>query len=114
MAQDGDVMATTINDERQVKGGRRRMGRNEQIAWDLVTTAWGSPTDPVVTLWDVTGTELEDVSATNLSGTASVAGDTITTPYVLGLTPGRLYRLEVQFTCSGNVFEPYVEIQAER
>lgn len=114
MAQDGDKM-TTVNDERQVKGGRRRMGRNEQIAWNLVTTAWGSnPTDPVVTLWDLSGAEPEDVSATLLSGTASVDGDTITTPYVLGLTPGRLYRLEVQFTCSGNVFEPYVEIQAER
>ncbi len=108
-------MAGIVNDERQVKGGRRRMGRNEQIAWQVVTSAWGSsPESPACRLWDVTDNDWTDVSADCLAGSASTDGDMVTTPYVVGLTPGHLYRLEVQFTCSGNVFEAYLEIQGEQ
>lgn len=99
---------------RQVREGRLVQGEDEQIAYAITTTPWGS--DPVVvavTLYDITDGQRTDVSDTKLSGSSSATGDVITTPYVLGLTPGSLYRLEVAFECSGNIFECYVEILGE-
>lgn len=100
---------------REVKEGRLAQGVDERIAYTITTTPWGSsPSSPVVKLFDVVGTTRTDVSSTCLTGAASVAGDVVTTPTVHGLTDGHLYRLEVQFTISGNVFEAYAEIQAEQ
>lgn len=88
-----------------------RQGKDEQIAYTLTTTPWGSsPSSPVVTIYDQTGT---DVSTTNLSGSASAAGDVVTTPKVISLTAGKRYRLEIKFTSGGNVFEVYGYILGE-
>jgi hypothetical protein len=48
-----------------------------------------------------------------LSGSASVAGDVITTPVVKSLVAGTQYRLEIKFTVSGNIFEAFGFIDAE-
>ena len=86
-------------------------GKDERVAYALTTTQWGSgPTDVTVKIFDGSGT---DVSATCLSGTASVAGDIITTPLVVSLTSGVIYRLEIMFTVDGNDLEPYCLIIAE-
>lgn len=99
---------------REVVEGRLQQGEDEQIAYTITTTPWGSsPSSPVVKLYAVTRGERTDVSATKLSGSATVNGDVVMTPLVLGLSAGTLYRLEVKFTISGNVFECYVEIQGE-
>lgn len=103
--------------------GRWPQGRNEQLSYRVDTEPWGgSPTSPVVTLWDVTAGVAEDnwyqigtitdVSATNLAGAAVVSGNYVDTPVVYGLTPGHLYRLEVRWTkiSTSNVFEAYGEI----
>lgn len=83
-------------------------GVDEQIAYALATTPWGSsPTSPAVILKDRSGT---DVSATYLSGTPTVSGNVITTPTVQSLVAGSQYRLEIQFTVSGNVEETWADI----
>ena len=89
-------------------------GKDEQIAYKLTTTPWGStPSSVAVALYDVTTEADTDVSATSLSGTAGVSGDVITTPVVKLLTAGNIYRLEIKFTVNSNVTEAFAYIMAE-
>ncbi len=87
-------------------------GKDETIAYTLTTTPWGSsPGSVAVVIYDyATGTY---TTSTNLSGSASVNGDIITTPAVTALLAGHQYRLEIKFTCSGNIFEARCIINAE-
>jgi hypothetical protein len=99
---------------RQVKEGLLHQGEDEQIAYQITTTPWGSsPTSVAVVAKDVSA-NYADVSATVLSGTASATGDVITLPLLKSLTRDHIYRIEVKFTCSGNVFECYVLVLGER
>lgn len=99
---------------RMVKEGRLVQGEDEQIAYQVTTTPWGSnPSSASTKLYDITLNTRTDVTATKLSGSTTIDGDVVTTPYVLSLTAGHLYRLEIAFTCSGNIFECYVEIMGE-
>jgi hypothetical protein len=105
--------------KRAVKEGRQLQGTDERIAYTLTTTPWGtSPGSLVVKIFDITAgtasTLRVDKTTTMLSGAASALGDVITTPLVIGLTPGQLYRMEIQFVCAGNTFEAYVDILAEQ
>ena len=98
---------------REVREGRMPQGVDEQIAYRITTTPWGtSPSSPAVVAKDRSAAD-SDVSATVLSGSPSVAGDVVTTPLVRSLTEGHLYRIEVRFTCSGNVFEAWFEVMGE-
>ena len=100
--------------KREVVEGRLAQGVDEQIAYTITTTPWGSsPGTLSVKAYDVTSS-LTDVSTTVLSGAASAVGDVITTPTVKSLTEAHLYRIEVKFTCAGNIYECYFEIHAER
>jgi hypothetical protein len=95
-------------------GNTLYQGNDESIVYSITTTSWGStPVVVAVKAYDVTGGTREDVTDTVLSGSSSVDGDVITLPAVGGLTPGKMYRIEVQFTSGGNTFEPYIEIIAE-
>lgn len=99
---------------RAVKEGPLVQGEDEEIAYNITTTPWGSsPTSPAVKAYDVDN-DYNDVSSTVLSGSPSVVGDVITTPVVKALTAGITYRIEVEFTCAGNVFECYLVIKGER
>lgn len=96
---------------REIKESPLKQGTDEQIAYSLTTTPWGSdPSSPSVAIYDESGT---DLSLTNLSGSASVSGDVVTTPKVLGLTAGVRYRLEIKFTSGGNIYEAYAYIKGE-
>lgn len=97
---------------RKIKESPIRQGEDEQIAYNLTTTPWGSsPTSLSVAL--KTLPDLTDVSSTHLSGSASAVGDVITTPVVSGLEAGKTYRMEIKFTVSGNVMEAWAVIEAE-
>ena len=86
-------------------------GVDEEAAYTVDTSTWGgSPSAVSVVLKDSNG---DDVSSTNLSGSASVSGDIITTPVVKSLTADSRYRLEVKFTSSGNILEAYGYIYGE-
>lgn len=99
--------------KREVIGGKRVQGIDESIAYTLTTTPWGStPTSISVKAYETPA--MTDVSATVLSGSASVTGDVITLPLLGNLVEGQEYRVEVKFTCSGNIFEAYFFVEAER
>ena len=96
---------------RKIKESPWAQGRDERIAYLINTAPWGGgPTNPQVILL---GPEGEDVSETNLNGTTMVAGDVITTPLVVGLVPGRKYRLKVRWERAGNTLEAWGEILGE-
>jgi len=99
---------------REVKESKLLQGADEKIAYQLTTTPWGStPTSVSVKCYDVTTGARTDVSSTNLSGSATVAGDVITCPTLQSLTAGSWYRLEIQFVSGGNTWEAYAIIHAE-
>lgn len=101
------------NFRREFKESPWNQGENESKAYSWTTTTWAStPASVVVTLKDVTENG-KDVSATNLSGSNSVAGDVITTKNVTGLTAGHRYRFEIQFQAGGNTYEGFGFIDAE-
>lgn len=101
----------SLRSDRMVQESPVHQGHEERIARSLNTTPWGpNPTDVEVKIYDMTGV---DLSATCLSGSPSVAGNVITTPFVVNLTAGKVYRLEVMFTTGGNVLSPFCYIIGE-
>ena len=96
---------------RKFKESPLYQGTDEQIAYRLTTTPWGSsPTSPTVVIKDQNGV---DVSSACLSGIPSVSSDYITTPLVVSLVPGIKYRLEIKFNISDNIVEAWGEIWGE-
>jgi hypothetical protein len=82
-------------------------GKDESIAYTIDTTPWGgSASSPSVTIWQGS----TNMSSTNLSGSATVSSDVITTPLVTSLIAGKRYLLKVQWTSGGNTLEAYAEI----
>ena len=105
-------MATNI---RKIKEGLQYQGADETIVYTLTTTPWGtSPSSTSAKIYEVTVHTFTDKTSTNMTGSTSVTGDVITLPAIASLVDGTLYRVEVQFTCSGNIFEAYADLQAER
>ncbi len=103
--------------KREINESPLQQGADERIAYLLTTTPWGtSPASPEVKLYsqNVSTGALTDVSTTNLTGTASAAGDVITTPLVIGLSDGTRYRMEIKFVCGGNTFEAFGWIEGVR
>jgi hypothetical protein len=99
---------------REVIEGKQVQGVDETIVYTLTTTPWGStPTSLAVTAYDVTYPQRTDVGTTVLTGSASATGDVITLPALHALTAGHQYRIEIKFTCSGNIFEAYLLVDAE-
>lgn len=91
-----------------------KQGADEEIAYQLTTTNWGSsPSSVSVKAYDMSDS-FADVTSTILSGSASVASDVITLPVVLDLTAGNKYRIEIMFTTGGNVLECYFELEGMR
>jgi len=97
----------------QVKEIDLKQGVDEEIAYTLTTTPWGStPSDVAVTAYE--GSSFTVVTSTVLSGSPSINGDVITTPVVKSLTAGKAYRIEIKFTVGGNIMECYFELEAKR
>jgi putative transposon-encoded protein len=107
-------------DTREIREGIQEQGVEEEIVYTLTTTPWGtSPGTIVPKVYtvdeSVTPPTYTDVTATVMpSGSASASGDVITLPKVKSMTVDLLYRVEIKFTCSGNVFEPYAYIRCRR
>jgi hypothetical protein len=98
---------------REIKESPWEQGVEESRPYILDTSPWGgSPSSPVVKLYY--DSDLTDVSLTNLSGSASIAGDNITTPVVTGLAEDILYRLEIKFVTNGRTEECYGFIWGKR
>ena len=106
---------------RQVIQSPIDQGADEDIVYQITTTPWGSsPGSSSAKIYSYAGDDendtasYTDVTSTNMTGAASESGDVVTLPAIDALVAGSKYRVEVQFTCSGNVFEPYFWIHAER
>lgn len=100
---------------REVVEGRQAQGANEQVAYAITTTPWGSsPSSATFKLYDITADAWEDVTTAKTSGSVGTSGNVITSPLVISLVAGRLYRGVFQFVASGNTFEAWVEILGER
>ena len=100
---------------REIKEGLQYQGADETIVYTLTTTPWGStPSSTAAKIYAVDGDTLTDKTTTQMTGATSVTGDIITLPTIKSLVAGTLYRVEIVFTCSGNVFEAFAELQAER
>ena len=99
---------------REVREGLQTQGEDEQIAYSITTTPWGSDPSSVAVVVKDESAAFADVTDTVTSGSASANGDVITTPIIKSLTAGRTYRVEVKFAAGANVFECYFRIRAER
>lgn len=104
---------------RRIQQGQQSQGSREQIAYALTTTPWGaSPNTVQVTVYDVTAARGDDnwtdVTATTTSGVVGIVGDVITTPLIIDLTPGHLYRVEIAFRTGAQRFVAWMEIRGER
>jgi len=83
--------------DREVPESPVEQGAGEKVKYtfDFATWGIGSPVNPTLTIWDVTGDVREDVTATALpSGAPSVAGSVVTTPLVQSLVAGHQYRMD--------------------
>lgn len=86
-------------------------GADERIAYSFDFTNWGTPTTPTVTIIDIdTGSS---VSSTCLTGTASIAGNTVITPIVHTLEAEHRYKLTCKVVIGANTQSAYVEIVGE-
>lgn len=89
-------------------------GVNEKVYYQLTTTNWGvAPVSVAVHTVDVTANHA-DVSQEVQTGDPTIEGDTITLPEISNLKAGHVYRVAVQFSTGGNVFEPYFVVYATR
>lgn len=98
---------------RRVKDSPVTQGIDEVIKdYEFDFADWGTPSSPVCTLYDVTA-GFVDVSATCLSGSASVSGTVVTAKTVSHLSPDVLYRLVVEVTIGGSTESAYLDILGE-
>lgn len=95
--------------------GRQPQGVQEEIAYSLTSTPWGS--SPTLASWavlDITsGQPGTDVTSTVATGTPTIVGDVITTPLIKSLTVNHIYRVEIGFRCGSQKFVAWFELEAE-
>lgn len=104
-----------MSNTRQFVGSPFYQGQDEKIPYWFDVSTWSeTPITPSVVLYDITDEAYTDVSATNLTGSATIAGTEITTPYVYNLTAGKVYRLEAKWYDGAGILEGYAIINAER
>lgn len=99
-------------DNREVAEGKLHQGVDESIAYTLDVSAVGSsPSSIAVVVKDVTAGTV--VTSTVMPvNVPTAAGDVITLSPLKLLTAGKLYRVEVKYTVSGNILESYFYVQA--
>lgn len=99
---------------RQLQESPITQGVDEKLAYYFDTTAWSTtPTTPTAAIYDITTGTRTDVTATCMTGSATLAGTTYTGPYVYNLTAGNVYQAEYKFYDGSNIFEAYAIINAE-
>lgn len=95
--------------------GRQPQGVQEEIAYTLTSTPWGSsPTLASFAVLDTTSSQPgTDVTTTVAPGTPTIVGDVITTPLIKDLTVDHIYRVELGFRCGAQKFVAWFELEAE-
>ena len=86
-------------------------GANEQVAYRLTTTPWGSnPTNPVCHVMVEGGLHDSKLITTT---TCTVVGDVITTGRVQNLLEKTNYKIRIRFNIGTDVFEAYGKIHVD-
>jgi hypothetical protein len=102
----------TLGGPRSFKESPVRMGADEVRTFSFDCSTWGAYSSGEANV--IKDSKGVDQSATLLSGSPSVATNTITTSKVTGLTAGETYRLEIKWvSSSGETFEALLIIKAE-
>ena len=102
---------------RQTVQSPLKQGEDETIAYTITTTPWASsPTSVAAKIYSFNpvNSSYTEVTSARMTGSPSVTNDVITLPAISGLTDGTRYRVEVQFTVSGNIYEPWFWLDGER
>ncbi|KKM26007.1 hypothetical protein LCGC14_1589220 [marine sediment metagenome] len=96
---------------REVAEGLLEQGSDESLAYSIATANWASePTDVSVKVYDEN--VMVDVTSTVMPANfPSVTDDVISLWRLENLTQGAFYRVEVQFTANGNVYECYFRVR---
>jgi len=99
---------------RECKESPLPQGVDERLAYTITTTPWAaSPTSPTVVVKDTSTSPWADVTTSVTTGSASAAGDVITTPYIFGLTKNHDYRVEVKWSVGSAIYECYFVLNAQ-
>lgn len=100
---------------REVLESPLRQGVDEVIAYALTTTPWGTAPSAIGVVVKDMSASGADVTATvmPLASSSAAVGDVITLAPLKLLTAGHRYRVEVKFTVSGNVEEPFFLVDGE-
>jgi len=97
---------------REVTEGIQEQGCDEEIAYLITTTNWGSnPTSPSVEVFRDPGNAVAITETVMPTNSPTVDGDTITLSPLKNLSTGVVYRIEVKFSISSNVFECYFKVK---
>ena len=101
------------NDPSYMFTTRQMVGESKSYSIDLVNVT-ATPTAAAAFAYDVTGERKGViVTSTILSGSASIASTTLTTPLVQSLTLGHTYEIHIKFTTDGTQVEKrYFVIEA--
>jgi hypothetical protein len=96
----------------EVKEGQQLQSADEEIAYSITTTPWGSsPATISAKAFDIDQGETDVTTTVFPTNTPTAVGDVITLSALKALTKGRTYRVEVKFTAGGQVFEPYFYVR---
>lgn len=97
-------------DNREVEESPVEQGADEIISYTFTWDILGTPTNPIVKLYDITDGEYTDVSSTCLLGSPSIFENLVLTPKVKSLTNKKQYSLECKVVIDGNTLEHYCRI----
>lgn len=91
-------------------------GEYENTRWRCDLWAGAAPSSPSATIHEITAPDTygPDLSATLMSGSALADGDTVYTPAIHDLVAGKEYRVNVRFTCAGNLRERWFRVRARK
>ena len=104
----------TCTDIREVTEGVQIQGVDEQIAYQLTTTPWGSaPTAISVDVFSGLAHLTDVTSLVMPTGSAAAVGDVITLPVLKDLSRGELYRVRVTFTSGGSIRSAWFDVLAQ-
>ena len=96
----------------EVLEGLQHQSANEEIAYAITTTPWGSsPSNIVVTAYDEEYSDADVTATVFPTNTPSALGDVITLSKLKALTKDHTYRIEVKFTSGTNIFECFFRVR---
>lgn len=101
--------------KREIRESPIEQGTDEDISYQLDTSPWGgSPTLVGVSVYEIDGNSLTDVTDDVCTGVASINGNIIILPSINSLEVGKTYRVEVLFSCGVGQLEAWGVIYCTR